>query len=228
MVPGEPLLNYARSALTSFVKSHSRLLFIPYAKVDRDYDSYCARFTPLFHELGLELESIHQKQDLQQAIKDAQIILVVGGNTFLLLKTLQDKNLLSCLRNKIASGGSYIGISAGTVIACPTICTTNDMPIVELSSLKSLGFIPFQINAHYTEQKLSGHGGETRDERINEYLIQNQQQKVLGLREGSGLLLENGSLNLVGKNSAKKFEYQQTPIEIQEEDQLNQFFKITP
>ena len=134
---------------------------------------------------------------------------------------LQEKGLMKVIRKKVKQGTPYIGWSAGSNIACPSLKTTNDMPIVEPIKFKTLKLVPFQINPHYLDDNPANHGGETREVRINEFIEVNRETHVVGLREGTMLLLENNDLALIGKRKARVFKYGQEPLELSNEDDFN-------
>jgi dipeptidase E len=160
------------------------------------------------------LESIHAISDKQQAVRDAQSIFIGGGNTFRLLKALYDFEVLSLIRERVENGMPYIGSSAGSNVAAPTIKTTNDMPIVEPPSFKALGLVSFQINPHYLDpDPNSTHMGETREERLLQYLEDNE-VPVVGLREGAMLRIEEGVTLLKGSTGARIFRKGQEPFDI--------------
>jgi len=180
-----------------------RLLFIPYAL--RDHDRYVQAMVDRGIHAGYHLDGIHRHADPQKAIREAAALFVGGGNTFRLLDSLYRYGLLGAIRERVAQGMPYLGISAGTNVACPTIKTTNDMPIVQPPSLDALNLIGFQINPHYFdgqimvrhEESMIEHFGETRDDRIREFHEMND-QPVLGLREGGLIRIERGRMNLEG------------------------------
>lgn len=175
-----------------------RVLFIPFAGVGKTFDTYLEQVRPTFDAQGLEVEGIHQATDPKTAVRDAEAIVVGGGNTFALVKRLYDADLLDTIRQCVARGTPYIGWSAGSNIAGPTLCTTNDMPIIEPPSFTTLGLVPFQINPHFLAGKPTGHNGESREERISEYLALNPDSRVVALREGTALRREGSTLRLVG------------------------------
>ena len=145
---------------------------------------------------------------------NADAIFTGGGNTFRLLKTLYERDLLDVIRTRVRGGVPYIGSSAGTNIACPTIKTTNDMPIVFPPSFDALGLVDFQINPHYLDpDESSTHKGETREQRILEFLEENDTM-VVGIREGSALRVENGMATLVGDKPARVFRRGRDPEEV--------------
>lgn len=200
-------LHHPRAAIRALLGDGIRTaLFVPYAGVTITWDDYLARAAAALAEVGCALESVHHAEDPVRAVREARAIVVGGGNTFHLLRALYERALLDPIRERVRAGVPYLGWSAGAVMACPTIRTTNDMPIVEPPSLDALGFIPFQINAHYTDWHPPGHQGETRAERLAEFLVANPACRVLGLREGSMLRLEGTTLRLLGDAGAKLFE----------------------
>ncbi len=147
-------------------------------------------------------------------MRKAEAIVVGGGNTFQLLATLHAKGLVEAIRDRGRAGVPYVGWSAGSNVACPTMKTTNDMPIVEPKSLRATGLVRFQINPHYLDVHPQGHGGETREERILEFIAANPRLFVVGLREGSILRVEDGRISLLGEKSARIFLHGRAPWEV--------------
>ncbi|MDR2813827.1 MAG: dipeptidase PepE [Prevotellaceae bacterium] len=219
---GEGYLEYCKRDVAEFLKGYgaSKALFFPFAAVTFSYDEYERKVREKLQPLGVEVESIHHARDAQQAVHDAQAIVVGGGNTFHLLKSIQDLKLMEIVRDKVQRGTPYAGWSAGSNLACPTICTTNDMPIVEPESLSALNLIPFQINPHYLDANPAGHAGETREQRLLEYIAANPCRYVAGLREACMLRLTNGKLTLHGKRAMRVFRAGQPPLELQPTDDL--------
>lgn len=205
---GEAYLEYPKNEIVSFLgKTPVTALFIPFAAVTFSFDEYEKKVSEKFSEIGHRVVSIHHSKSMVKAVKEAQVIIIGGGNTFQLLSLLQKHQLLDIIRERVLNGTPYIGWSAGSNVACPSICTTNDMPIVEPLNFKALNLVPFQINPHYTDIVPPNHAGETRDQRILEFLMANQDKKVLGLWEGTMLRLENQKLSLIGNKSARLFTF---------------------
>ena len=209
-------LKWPRDEIKSFLGAQvPTLLFIPYAAVPGTvaaYDAYAQRVRAAFAEMGYAIASLHEAADAEEAVRAARAIVVGGGNTFHLLAQLYAAGLAKIIADRVRSGTPYIGWSAGSVIACPTISTTNDMPIIEPPSLRALGLIQFQINAHYTDAHPSGHQGETRAERIAELLSLQPATTVIGLREGSLLHVTGSDVRLAG-TAARVFRAGQAPAE---------------
>ena len=197
------------------------LLFVPYALAD--YDGYEKLVREAFAPVGIEVHSIHRESQPIGAVGVADGIFVGGGNTFRLLKALYRQELLDPIRSRVRSRETaYMGSSAGTNLACPTIRTTNDMPIVEPPSLNALGLIPFQINPHFLDPDPSStHQGETREQRLNEYLEENT-MPVLGLREGCWLDVDGAACTLRGARSARLFMRGAEPREIEPDGDLSE------
>src|SRR6267378_1962565 len=207
---GSEYLDHAEAEIRDFLGSIERVLFVPFAIADRD--AYAAKTRERFAAMGYALESLHQAPDKQQAVSDAEAIFIGGGNTFRLLKSLYEFELLPPIRARVENGMPYIGSSAGSNVAAPTIRTTNDMPIVESPSLNALGLVPFQINPHYLDPVPgSTHMGETREERLLQYLEEND-TPVVGLREGARLRVEVGSIILKGSTGARIFRKGEPPV----------------
>jgi dipeptidase E len=164
--------------------------------------------------MGFSLDSLHEAGDPLQAVRDAEAIFCGGGNSFRLLDALYRMELLPAIRSRVADGMPYTGASAGSNLACPTIRTTNDMPIVEPPSLAALGLVSFQINPHYLDPAPgSTHMGETRETRIREYHEENA-LPVVGLREGAMLRVEGASIELHGRAGARLFRRGEEPVEL--------------
>ncbi len=197
-LPGEPYLGWPREHITNFLGERKRIAFVPFAAVSFSMDEYTRITQGAFAEMGHELFSLHSEVDKVKALMSADAIAVGGGNSFQLLRTLYSTELLRAIRVRVLAGTPYIGWSAGSNVACPSIMTTNDMPITEVPTLRAMGLVPFQINAHYTEAKLEGHGGESRDQRINEFLALNQRSTVVGLREGTLLNVHDDLMSVEG------------------------------
>lgn len=213
---GEEYLTYPIPHIKEFLKGKDihNIIFIPYAAVTFSYDEYERKVNERFGQIGLNVKSIHKSKNPVDEINTADVIVVGGGNTFHLLKNIYDKNLIEAIREKVLSGTPYIGWSAGSNLACPTICTTNDMPIVQPPSFNALNLIPYQINPHYLDANPEGHAGETREQRIKEFLVVNPDKYVIGLREGCWLYVENNIIVLKGNKTARIFKYNLSPYEI--------------
>ncbi|XP_051839711.1 alpha-aspartyl dipeptidase-like [Antechinus flavipes] len=211
---GEGYLEHCEEQIRSFFGGIvKRVLFIPYALHDRD--AYAKTAREKFESLGYGLDSIHESSDPVEAVRKSEAIFVGGGNTFRLLKTLYDLNLIPEIKKRVLLAGvPYMGSSAGTNVATISINTTNDMPIVFPPSFEALGFVPFNINPHYLDPDVnSTHMGETREERILQYHEEPDTPPVLGLREGSMLLVEGNKATLLGRSKARLFLRGQTPTE---------------
>ena len=217
-VYGRGYLDHVENEIKDFLGPAKNVLFFPFALFDRD--NYAARAKERFAAMGYSLKSAHSVQDTQKAIDETGAIFIGGGNTFRLLKALQDLELVEPIRRKVSSGAPYIGSSAGSNVAGPTIKTTNDMPIVQPRSFDSLNLVPFQLNPHYQDpDPNSTHMGETREERILQFLQENE-TPVAGIREGSWLLCENGAVILKGETGARIFRRGRAPVEAKPGDNI--------
>jgi dipeptidase E len=216
---GRGYLDHVEEEIRNFLGAAKTILFVPFALYDRD--AYTAQASARFEVMGYTLESVHSIENPLPAIQRADAIFVGGGNTFRLLKALQDLNLLEPIRRKVKSGAAYIGSSAGSNVAGPTIKTTKDMPIVQPRSFDSLGLVPFQISPHYLDpDPNSTHMGETQEERILQFLEENE-TPVVGIREGAWLLIENGGVTLKGDVGARIFRRGQAPIEVRPDTEIS-------
>ena len=201
-------LHGCRDALVEHLAAVRRLLFVPYAGVGGPdaWDGYAATVGEAFARLGVTVGSVHAAPDPVAAVQEAEAIAVGGGNTFHLLATLQRLGLLAPIQARVAAGMPYVGWSAGSVVACPTIGTTNDMPIVHPpDGFDALGLVRFQINAHFTDAHPPGFQGETRRQRLAEYLAANAGARVVGLPEGDWLHVRDAAITLGGPHPAPLF-----------------------
>lgn len=221
---GSGYLDHAEGEIRDFLRDIKRVLFVPYALYDRDAYANTAR--ERFKAMGYDLDSVHEVRDARQAVNDAEVVFIGGGNTFRLLKALYDFDLLLPIRQRVAEGMPYIGSSAGSNVAGPTIRTTNDMPIVQPLSFDALGLVPFQLNPHYLDpDPNSTHMGETREQRINQFLEENT-TPVVGLREGAMLRVEEATTLLKGVSGARIFRRGHDPVELEPGAELNNL--VTP
>lgn len=224
--PGEAYLGYPKQSIKSFLGTNPlKIVFIPYAAVTFSYDEYVQKVNDSLIEIGQQVVGIHTFENAKEAIKNAEVIMIGGGNTWKLTYMLQSNGLIDAIRDKVKAGTPYIGWSAGSNVACPTLRTTNDMPIIEPKSFDTLNLVPFQLNPHYLDAHPSGHGGETREMRINEFIIQNPEVYVVGLRESTILKYDNGKLELIGDRTARIFKSDKEPYELTSEDDFSFLLK---
>ncbi len=224
--PGESYLSHPKQNIAKFLgKEPVEVLFIPYAAVTFSYDEYEQKVNKALKETGHQVKGIHHFNDPVKAVKEAKAIAVGGGNTWKLVRTMRDNNLLDAIREKVLSGTPYMGWSAGSNVACPTLRTTNDMPIVDPKGFETLNLVPFQINPHYLDDNPANHGGETREVRIVEYITQNPNDYVVGLREGTMLLIEESNIQLIGPRKARIFKHNQETIELSDSDDFKFLLK---
>jgi len=220
---GENYLSWPRKFIKEFLDKFQvkKVLFIPYAGVNLttsgitdSFDLYEERVKTVFRELDFKLESVHRRTDPIQSLMQSEAIIVGGGNTFHLVKMLHETGMMKPIRERVLAGIPFIGWSAGANVACPTMKTTNDMPISEPPSFDCLDLVPFQINPHYLDANPEGHGGETREQRIMEFLTVNRNIYVAGLREASLFRIEKRKVRLMGSRSLRVFRYGSEPMEI--------------
>jgi dipeptidase E len=211
---GSGYLDHCADAIASFLgPSVKRVLFVPYALFDRD--AYVAKARTRFEAMGYGLDSVH---DLaggpMAAVERAEAVFIGGGNTFRLLAALCHQALIEPISRRVQAGMPYVGSSAGSNVACPSIRTTNDMPIVEPPSFAALNLVPFNINPHYQDPiPGSTHMGETREQRIAEFHEENT-EPIVGLREGAWLLVDGSTVLLQGSTGARLFRKGEAPTEL--------------
>jgi dipeptidase E len=208
---GQGYLDHVLDEMDAFLGSIRRLVFVPFALHDREGYGKVAR--ERLAAIGLEVSVLTADDAGRRLLEGAESVFVGGGNTFRLLKTLQDSGLFAVLRERALGGLPYLGSSAGTNLATPSIRTTNDMPIVEPASFEALGLVPFQINPHYLDaDPRSTHMGETREQRLREFHEENE-TPVLGLREGAWVRVEGDHARLRGARGARLFRRGRDPEE---------------
>ena len=191
------------------------IAFIPFASVNPDHEAYANNVRTALAAFPYIIEMVNYTS-ARSIIENADVIMVGGGNTFKLLHDMYDQQLMELVKEKVKTGTPYIGWSAGSNLAGATICTSNDMPIINPGSFNALNFLPFQINPHYYNIPIAGFNGETRNQRLAEFLQLNPQQVVVGLPEGTALLMEEGTLKLTGRTNAFIFRWKDNAF-VQEE-----------
>lgn len=205
-------LEHALGAIRDVLDGRASVLFVPFASSHPD--TYATVMRDALDRVGVRVTSLHEAGDVPSAVGDAEAVFVGGGNSFRLLRALRQMHALNALRDIVAAGVPYLGASAGSNLACPSIRTTNDMPIVEVASLSALGLIPFQLNPHYLDPgPSSSHQGETRQQRIEEFLEEND-VPVLGLREGAWIRVAGQRAVLSGAGTGRLFQRGKEPADV--------------
>ncbi len=219
---GGSYLDYLLPVLQSHFKDCKSILFIPYARPGGiSHDEYTQKVSEAFQTINISVKGIHEFENAEIAIKNAEGIFTGGGNTFLLVTQLYRNNIMQVLSETVKNGTPYLGTSAGSNICGLSMQTTNDMPIIYPPSFQTLGLIPFNLNPHYLDPELqSKHMGETRETRIKEFHAFNN-TPVLGLREGSWLEVKGDKIILKGDLSARLFQQNQAPTELEPESNLS-------
>ncbi|MBU2939294.1 dipeptidase PepE [Lacinutrix sp. C3R15] len=219
---GSEYLEYLLKDLALFFEKASTILFIPYARPSGiSHDEYTLKAREAFYKIDKKVIGIHTVKNPVEAIEKAEAIFVGGGNTFVLVNQLYKNKLFTAMKEVVENGTPYLGTSAGSNICGLTMNTTNDMPIVQPPSFKTIGLVPFNINPHYLDpDPNSTHKGETRETRIKEFHAYNS-QPVIGLREGSWLLVKGSTIVLKGKHTARIFKHNQEPFEVNPETTLD-------
>ncbi|MGW5129421.1 dipeptidase PepE [Streptomyces sp. NPDC004069] len=223
---GRGYLEHALDTVTAFLPSRARLAFVPYALAD--HDAYTAKVRDALAGAGVDVHGVHEGGDPVGRLAEADAVFVGGGNSFRLLSALYRTGLRDALIKAVGDGLPYMGASAGTNMAAPTLRTTNDMPIVQPPSFEALGLVPFQINPHYLDPDPgSTHKGETREERLTEFLEEND-VPVLGLREGSWLRVAGTRATIGGENDARLFRRGTAPREVPVGSDVSELLTVTP
>jgi len=221
-IPGLGYLEYALDDIKDyFGKNVKHIAFVPFAGVTVDWDTYEQKVQSVFSGLGYHIFSLHHEKDPIAALNKADAVAVGGGNTFKLVHDLHKTGLMKAIREKVIQGMPYSGWSAGSNVACPALFTTNDMPIIQPPSFECMNLVPFQINPHYLDKNPEGHGGETREDRIKEFLEINRNLTVVGLREGTILRVEDTQMKLLGNRPARIFRYGKEAVEMNHEQDLS-------
>ena len=204
-MPDGRYLVHALDAIAALAAGRRRALFLPFAGVTVDWDAYTATVREALAPIGLEIEGAHRVEDPRAALAATELVLVGGGSTFRLLAESRRRGWLDAIPGAVRAGLPYAGWSAGSVLACPTIRTTNDMPIVDPGGLDALGLVPVQLNCHFTDAMPPGHQGETRRQRIAEFQVLEPGEAVIGLPEGDWLTVRDGAMALHGPFDAWLF-----------------------
>ena len=218
---GEEYLRYPMPEIGRFLSGIREIVFVPYAAVTFSYAEYERKVQDRFSELGIRVRSVHRAKNPAELIRHAEAICVGGGNTFALTRKMQQQGLMQAILRKIKAGTPYVGWSAGSNVCCPTISTTNDMPIVEPESFRAIGAVKFQINPHYLDANPAGHAGETREQRILEFIEANPRRWVVGLREGCMLRYDNDRMELIGNRPMRIFKKGVETFEVQPGEDLS-------
>jgi dipeptidase E len=222
-------LEHARTAIADVLGgTGKRVLFIPWATVVRSPDDYLDVVRPVFAELGCAVEGIHRTADPGAAVAEAEAVVVGGGNTWHLVRQLHLHGVIDVIRRAVCGGTPYLGWSAGANVACPTFQTTNDMPICDPLGFETLGLVPFQLNPHYVHGKPAGVGGETREERILEYVALHPDVWVAGLRDGLMFRVEDGSIRLLGSSTCRVWRKGEPGRELGSGDDLGFLLRPVP
>ncbi|HEY2355551.1 MAG TPA: dipeptidase PepE [Gaiellaceae bacterium] len=224
--PGRGFLEHAYEPISDVMAGGTRLVF--FAHASSDPDRYAEAMQASLETLGIEVIAAHRSDRIADSVAEAEAIFVGGGNSFRLLKAFHDLGLLDAVRDRVSNGMPYLGASAGSNLACPTIRTTNDMPIVEPPALTALGLVPFQINPHYLDRDdAAPPGAETRDQRIREFLEEND-VPVVGLREGAWIDVHAGAAVVGGPPGGRLFRRGAEPAELHPGDDLTELLTREP
>lgn len=216
-VANGPWLSWALDEIAATVGGARELAFVPWAGVTLDWDEYTRLLREALAPLGVRVRGVHEgagDAGAVRIVREAEAVLVGGGNTFRLAERLHATGAMTAIRERVRAGAPYVGWSAGSNVACPTIRTTNDMPIIEPASFAALGFVPFQINAHYNDFAPPGFHGETRAQRLAEFCALNPEVPVVALREGAFLQVRDARCELGGVAGGVLFRHGAEPREV--------------
>lgn len=213
---GGQYLEYLVEEIKELFSGINEIIFIPYARPSGiSHDEYTQKAKGFFEKMNIQVRGIHEFPSPEHAINEANGFFTGGGNTFLLVKTLHELNLMNALKNRVEAGVPYLGASAGSNIGGINMKTTNDMPIVYPPSFDCMGLVPFNLNPHYLDpDPNSTHNGETRETRIKEFLTQND-IPVVGLREGNWIRVRGEEIRIEGKHQTRIFEKGKEPYEVE-------------
>jgi len=223
---GSRYLDHCAEEIKKFLTGEKSVLFIPYARPDgMSHEEYTSIAKKRFEKMGFKLSGIHEHESSKKAVESAQSLFIGGGNTFVLLNKLYKEDLIDTIRKKVSRGMPYIGTSAGSNVACKSVKTTNDMPIMYPPSFDALNLVPFNINPHYLDpDPNSTHKGETRETRIKEFHFYNFEY-VVGLREGAMLHVKDNTITLKGSTGARIFDKNNNTKEYKPGDSLDFLLK---
>ncbi len=223
---GRGYLDHVEAEIRDVLSAVHSLVFVPFAMFDRI--AYAAKTKARLETMGFAVGSLEGAANPRSSVERAEAIFVGGGNTFRLLKALQDLGLVDAIRRRVQAGMPYIGSSAGSIVAGPTLKTTKDMPIVQPASFEALALVDFQISPHYLDpDPASKHMGETQEERIQQFLEEND-APVVGLREGAFLRVENEEVVLGGAANARIFRRGRSPMEAQTGVRIDALIRGSP
>jgi dipeptidase E len=223
--PGGGWLDHAEPLIREFLgEGRVSILFVPFAAVTITFDAYVAMAAKRFAKMGYAVTGAHRSTPASIGKFDA--IVVGGGNTWQLLAEARARKWLAPVRSRIKAGVPFMGWSAGANLACPTIRTTNDMPVIDPRGFDALNLVPFQLNPHYTDKTIKGHGGESRDDRLNEFIRVNRKVAVLGIREGSLVKVEGAHAKLLLGPGARLFRHGRKPRDLKAGADLSMLLKL--
>jgi len=207
-------LGHALQAISELVAGRGRIVFFPFAGVTTRWSDYTELVRAAFLPLGLPVVGADDLEPAANSLMDSDVIFIGGGNTFQLLAECRRREWLEVIQTAVQQGMPYIGSSAGSMIACPSIRTTNDMPIIDPGGLGALGFVPFQLNCHFTDFTPPGHQGETRRQRISEFLTLHPDVTVIGLPEGDWIRVRDDNFVLHGAHPAWRFQLGRDAVQL--------------
>ncbi|WP_447952134.1 dipeptidase PepE [Chryseobacterium koreense] len=212
---GGNYLEYLTDEISTLFDGVDEIIFIPFARPGGiSHDEYTQKAAEFFARINIKVNGLHEFKDQVSAINSGMGYFTGGGNTFLLVKTLHEENLMEILKRNVESGKPYLGTSAGSNIGGINMKTTNDMPIVYPPSFECMGLVPFNLNPHYLDPNPDlKHNGETRETRILEFLTQND-TKVVGLREGNWIRKMGDHISVEGMELTRVFEKGKEPYEV--------------
>ncbi len=133
------------------------------------------------------------QKELEHILADKDIIFVNGGNTFYLLRWVRESGFDQVLPNFLKRGGLYVGVSAGSYIACPTIEQATwkhqDRNRVGITDFTALGLVPFLITAHFEEKYRA----------VVDSAAQRKNYPIVALSDGQAVLIQRKRVKVVGE-----------------------------
>jgi len=173
-----------------------KILLVLHATEPAKRDADERKLRELFADDHFEAESLHHWEGdaALEKMAQAEAFFVSGGETFLLLRTLIETGQLALLRERVLAGVPYNGSSAGCNVAGPNIGCTNDFPVVDVPTRRSLGIFPAVTNPHHPRSDEPDYAGRVNKVKI--YCRLNPAETVLGIANAAVARLHQGQVTI--------------------------------